>query len=208
MSRSLSAQAHQEVLKAAQELFAKDGIDASSMDAIAQRSGVSKATIYKHWPDKNALCLEVLARIFIDEPLPESSDVRADIVAALSRQPSRTLQRMRDRLMPHLQAYAARSPSFQIAFKKKAFEPSRQRLCKLLRRAVSEGKLRSDLDIQLGVALLLGPIIYRYAMRLLDLRLPPDMPERVVDAFWRAHATAVSPRDLQVTRRPRLAKIS
>jgi hypothetical protein len=110
--------------------------------------------------------------------------------------------------MPHLQAYAARSPSFQIAFKKKAFEPSRQRLSDLLRRAISEGKLRSDLDIQLGVALLLGPIIYRYAMQLLDLRLPPDMPERVVDAFWRAHAAAASPRNLQVGSRPRLAKIN
>ena len=40
------------MLEASLSLFAKDGIDATSMDAIAEVSGVSKATIYKHWHDK------------------------------------------------------------------------------------------------------------------------------------------------------------
>ncbi|HMV48309.1 MAG TPA: helix-turn-helix domain-containing protein, partial [Blastocatellia bacterium] len=62
MARPRSAQAHEQVLEAALRLFAERGIDATSMDAIAEASGVSKATIYKHWADKNTLCLEALAR--------------------------------------------------------------------------------------------------------------------------------------------------
>ena len=53
------------------ELFAERGIDATSMDAIAEASGVSKATIYKHWPDKDALCLEVMGYLHgLDEEPP------------------------------------------------------------------------------------------------------------------------------------------
>ncbi len=55
MVRPRSAQAHKKVLDAAVQLFSDRGIDATSMDAIAETSGVSKATIYKHWPDKDAL---------------------------------------------------------------------------------------------------------------------------------------------------------
>jgi AcrR family transcriptional regulator len=52
MSRGLSARAHSKVLESATELFADRGIDATSVDAIAVASGVSKATIYKHWRTK------------------------------------------------------------------------------------------------------------------------------------------------------------
>ena len=62
MARTPSLQAHASVLAAALELFCERGIDTTSMDAIAEKSGVSKATIYKHWADKAALCLDVLAR--------------------------------------------------------------------------------------------------------------------------------------------------
>ena len=61
MPRPKSILAHGEVLKAAIALMADRGIDATSMDAIARRAGVSKATIYNHWHDKEALLLEAMA---------------------------------------------------------------------------------------------------------------------------------------------------
>jgi len=63
LARTRSASAHQRVLNAAVELVAERGVDATSMDAIADCSGVSKATIYKHWPDKEALMLEMMAQM-------------------------------------------------------------------------------------------------------------------------------------------------
>src|SRR6516164_2146178 len=54
MARSRSTEAHDKVLRAALGLFGERGIDATSMDAIAQASGVSKATIYNHWADEEA----------------------------------------------------------------------------------------------------------------------------------------------------------
>jgi AcrR family transcriptional regulator len=49
-------------------MFADQGIDSTSMDAIASAFRVSKATIYKHWPEKDKLALEVLSYLHgIDE---------------------------------------------------------------------------------------------------------------------------------------------
>ena len=74
MTRPRSKQAHDKVLHAALDLFAERGIEAASMDAIAQASGVSKATIYNHWADKEALLLEVMELIHGLKREPEFVD--------------------------------------------------------------------------------------------------------------------------------------
>src|ERR1700712_4745693 len=115
MARPRSAEAHRKVLDAAAELFADRGIDATSMDAIAESSTVSKATIYKHWPDKEALCLEVLAHIHgLDEERPafDTGNFREDLIERLRYQPAVDRQEIKDRIWPHLLAYSSRHPVF------------------------------------------------------------------------------------------------
>src|SRR5215831_13772540 len=99
MPRARSESAHQKVIHAALELVAERGMEATSMDAIAARSGVSKATIYKHWADKDALLLEVIASIhgLHTRPKFDSGNTRADIVAVLSYQPKDDIG-MRERI--------------------------------------------------------------------------------------------------------------
>lgn len=191
MPRTPSASAHERVLEAAQDLFAERGFDATSMDAIASASGVSKATIYKHWSDKDALCLEVLSRVHgLDaEPPAETGDLRADLVAVLSRKPPERYAEVQSRMMPHLLAYAARHPAFGLTWRTRVMDPPRERLARLLARGVAERRLPADLDVEASIALLLGPLIYCHIVRLMHRETPPDMSERVVDAFWRAHAT-------------------
>lgn len=196
MSRSPSTRAHRKVLDAALKLFAAEGIDATSMDSIAAASGVSKATIYKHWRDKDALCLEVLASLHgLDEaPVPKTGDDRADIIAVLKRQPQARRDDMCARLMPHLAAYAARNPEFGKAWRASMLRPARVQLTQLLKRAIAGGSLRSDLHLDVSVALLMGPMIYGQVMKSMDRTLPEDMAERVVDAFWRAFVRSCEPR--------------
>src|SRR5271170_1436069 len=101
MARPRSALAHSKVLKAAVELFAGRGIDTTSMDAIAEASGVSKATIYKHWPDKDSLIMEVLGHLYgLDEepPVFDSGDFRADLIAQLQYQPAADRKSLRERI--------------------------------------------------------------------------------------------------------------
>jgi AcrR family transcriptional regulator len=83
MARTRSASAHRKVLEAALALVAERGEEGASMDSIAELSGVSKATVYKHWSDKEALILEMLADLHGLHIFPQfnSADTRADMTA-------------------------------------------------------------------------------------------------------------------------------
>ena len=178
------------VLEAAAGLFADQGIDATSMDAIAEASGVSKATIYKHWPDKDALCLEVMSSLHAAEDLPvfqPSADVRADIVAFLDRHPQRPRSELRSRIMPHLMAYAVRKPTFGRSWRLRVIDPPRRQLAELLQRAVTEGQLSRDLDVESTAVALLGPVMYRSLLKLTGGQAPANLVEVVVAMLWRAH---------------------
>lgn len=192
MVRPRSAQAHTRVLDAAVELFAERGIDATSMDAIADASGVSKATIYKHWPDKDTLALEVLAHLFgLDEVLPvfDSGDFRADLIAQLRCEPAPERKTLRERIMPHLIAYASRHQEFGIAWRNRAVEPGRIALANLIKRGQRRGVLKRGIDSEIGIALLLGPMIYGkfFLTRKLGRSCPENLEVHAVDAFLAAY---------------------
>jgi AcrR family transcriptional regulator len=202
MGRPRSERAHDEVLDAALTLFAERGIDATSMDAIADASGVSKATIYKHWPDKPALCLEVMRRVHCADapPPPEpSGDLRADLIAALGQQRRVRNADVRMRLMPHLMAYATRNREFGKAWQASVFEPTRSHLRRILERGIDEGRLAADANIDLCIALLIGPMMYAHVLKRVDLEAPEGLTERVVDMFMSSYG-------LHVPRRPRMRR--
>jgi AcrR family transcriptional regulator len=184
-----SARAHESVLSSALELFWEQGIDATSMDAIAKKSGVSKATIYKHWADKDALCLDVLSKLHEVDSRPEfdSGDIRADLKAVLSYQPPKKVSDQQTRVMPHLIAYAARNPRFGQSWRARVMEPPIRQITHLLKRGMQEGVF-VKLDINLGIALLLGPMIFRKVFSMAGKDLPANMEEGVVETFWKAFA--------------------
>lgn len=191
MPRPKSTHAHSEVLKAALALMAERGIDATSMDAIAQRAGVSKATIYNHWRDKEALLLDAMAHLHGHHERPpfDSGDTRADMIAVLSHQPPRTRAALQQRIMPHLVAYSALHQKFGDAWRYQAMEPPRRELTRLIQQGIRRGELIPQPDINFSLAMLLGPVLYRHIFERTDAQLAANLPERVVDAFWRAFAT-------------------
>lgn len=195
MPRTRSEKAHRKVIEAAVGLVAARGLDATSMDAIAEASGVSKATIYKHWPDKDALLLELMAEIhgLHSRPAFDSGDPRADILAVLSYQKSEGSD-LRERVTPHFMAYSARNPAFADAWRNMVMEPPRQELRRLLRQAIDKGELIAALDVELSLSLLLGPIIYWYVFLRRKTVAPTALAEHVVDAFYRAFGVPPPPR--------------
>jgi AcrR family transcriptional regulator len=187
MARQRSEQAHIRVIEAAATLFAEMGLESASMDAIARASGVSKATIYRHWPDKDTLCLEVMLYLHgLDKELPvfDSGDLRADIVAQLRYDPAEDRKAIRERIIPHLMAYAAHNRVFGDAWRSRILLPVRVSLRALIERGKSRGVLKPDLDPEVGLALLLGPIIYQkiFVYRL-GGKVPDQMEAHVAQAF-------------------------
>jgi AcrR family transcriptional regulator len=195
MVRPRSAQAHEKVLKAAAELFSERGIDATSMDTIAETSGVSKATIYKHWPDKDGLALEVMAHLFgLDEEAEvfDSGDFRADLIAQLRHEPAPDCKAIREKIMPHLVGYASRNQEFGRAWRSRAIEPARIALANLIHRGEKQGILKRGIDPEVGIALLLGPLIYGkfFLAKKLGRKSPENLEEHTADAFLAAYGRA------------------
>ena len=195
MARTPSAQAHSKVLEASLGLFAKRGIDATSMDAICEASGVSKATIYKHWHDKAALALEALGLLFgLHEEAPkfDSGDLRQDFVDVLIYQPAKPRQEMKNRVMPHVMAYAARNRAFGDTWRSRILERPQSHLRILVKRGIAEGKLDKNIDAETALAQLLGPALYWYIFhgRKSGNALPGKWASEIVNTFWKAYGRA------------------
>jgi AcrR family transcriptional regulator len=191
MVRPRSIEAHEKVLHAALDLFAKRGIDATSMDAISQSSGVSKATIYKHWTDKEALLLEVMLMVNGLDREPEdvdSGDLQRDLSTVLTRKPPDQFDSVRNRMMPSLIAYSAVHPEFGKAWRHRVMEPPRQCLKRILRRGIARGVFPTNLDLEAAMALLLGPMLYAHVFQKEQHPNAPDLGPLTAQAFWRAHS--------------------
>jgi len=158
------------------------------MDAIAGRSGVSKATIYNHWPNKEALLLEAMATLhgLRERPAFDSGDFRADMIAVLAYQPARKRASLQERIWPHFVAYSARNPRFGQAWRTMALGPPREELTRLVTQAVEAGELTAVPPSDLALSLLLGPIIYNHIFGRSKACQPEELARIVVDQFWRA----------------------
>ncbi len=185
MARPRSAQAHEKVLKAALALVGEHGIEGTSMDAIARLSGVSKATVYKHWASKEELCLEAICHLSGDIPVFDSGDPRKDIISFLRHLAHMQKPETLGRIWPRIIGYAASNPEFAKAWRDHSMEPRRAALNRLLQQAILQGELRRGIDPDLAMDLLIGPVMHR---RFMNTTVPAKVPEYVVDAFWRAYA--------------------
>jgi AcrR family transcriptional regulator len=193
MVRPRSPEAHEKVLRAAIDLFGERGIDATSMDAIAQASGVSKATIYNHWADKEALLMEIM--VFLngldrEREDVDTGDIVRDLATVLSRKPPGEFDRERDRMTPAFIAYGATHIEFGKAWRYRVTEPPRQSLKRILKRGIERGLLPASLDLDLSMALLLGPMLYQHVFYS-RVGLPSrDLGPEVAEAFCRAFVRA------------------
>jgi hypothetical protein len=101
--------------------------------------------------------------------------------------------------MPHLIAYSARNLNFGRAWKTRVMDRARMQLKKLIRRGVDQGIFPATIDEELGVALLLGPLMYR---QIFGSSVSLEwLAEGAVDAFWRAHARGARERHYRMASR-------
>jgi AcrR family transcriptional regulator len=189
MVRSRSTEAHEKVLRTALDLFAERGIDAASMDAIAQQSGVSKATIYNHWEDKEALLMEVMCFIHgldRDREEVDTGDLCRDLSTVLTRRHPEEMEELHQRIVPALIAYSATHNEFGKAWRNRVMEPPRLAVRIVLTRAIERGQLPPSLNIEHSTALLLGPVLYVHIFPGESQLTKDDIGPSAAEAFCKA----------------------
>jgi AcrR family transcriptional regulator len=161
--RPRSEKAHKAVLDAAAELLLARGLSAVSMDAVAERAGVSKATIYRWWPTKETLALDALFTGWAAaSPHPrDTGALRGDLLALLRPWARLASTRPYGRVIAALLTEAQTDPEFAAEYRHRVVEPRRDQARAIFRRAIERGEIPADTKIEVALDLLYGPLYHR-----------------------------------------------
>lgn len=173
------------ILAAAGELLLESGLDAVSMDAIAERAGVSKATIYRWWPTKETLAIDALYEDWeAAYPVaPDTGRLRDDLSGVFLPWVDHIVKRPYARVLGALLTRARTDEAFAEEFDHRLVQPRRDRARLIFARAIDRGELPAGTDVELALDLLYGPVYHRFLQG--HLPLSRGFVESVIDAvLW------------------------
>lgn len=160
--RPRSEKASQAILEAAADLLLENGLAAVSMDAVAARAGVSKATIYRWWPTKETLALEALYHEWAAVPPPrDTGSLRGDLLSLLRPWVRLAGRRPYGRAIAALVTEAQTDPEFAREYRARFVEPRRDQARAIFRRAIERGEIPASTKIEVALDLLYGPVYHR-----------------------------------------------
>jgi AcrR family transcriptional regulator len=165
--RPRSERARNAVLEAAAELLLTDGLAAVSMDAIAARAGVSKATIYRWWRSKELLALDALYYEW-DTQRGEGRDtgsLRADLLSLLRPWVRRARRRPFGHVVGALVVELHSNEDFAEQYWERFVEPRRAPARAAFRRAIERGEIPDHTDVEAVLDLLYGALYHRLLHR-------------------------------------------
>ncbi len=161
MMRPQSLRARESVLAATCALLAEGGLPAATVDAISARSGVSKATIYKHWPSRTAVAAEAFGiKMAKAVPLPDTGSTVGDFSQQV-RHVSEFYASRAGSTFAQLLAACVTDPAGAPYFREFFLAGRREAIAVLWRRAVERGDVNAEVDVETAIDLLFGPLVFR-----------------------------------------------
>lgn len=161
--RPRSEHSRQAILNAAAELLLAGGLAGTSIESIAGLAGTSKATIYRWWPSKELLGVEVLLREWELGPAsdPDTGSLSGDLRALILPWVQRLSTRPYGRLIAGLVAGAQGDDAFAEQYRRLFVERRREQARAALGRAIERGEAAPGIDVEVALDLLYGPIYHR-----------------------------------------------
>jgi AcrR family transcriptional regulator len=154
-----------------------------TVEAIAAEAGVGKATIYRRWPDKDALLLHLLAQLESKlEPISERGTLRESLIGVVESIRLNAVNRRSGSNLAMIGAEIRAIPDLYCRYHATVIEPRREALRELMRAAQERGELRPDLDPDLLGELVVGPILSRAILHPDASIEDPDLAATIVDA--------------------------
>ncbi len=154
------------ILAAALDVLAEVGPTALSVEEVAARAGVSKATIYRRFPTKDDLVVGALASL--NESLPTDlpdGPVRDALVTMVTAWWTQQISSQAGQLFPRVLAHAKNNPRMFCSFYDQVIEPRREAFRRVVRRGVEGGELRADVDVEMLVTLIVSSSVYTLQVR-------------------------------------------
>jgi len=148
------------VLEAAAELLGECGFGRTSIEAISERSGVARSTIYRHWPERNDLLLESIGKQVETTDTTDTGDLRADLIRLYSHLGSMLNNEVTRSMVASFVAEASRDPEL-AALNSKFTKARRDASSGLIAKAVERGDLPANTDSDQMAEDLAGGIFFR-----------------------------------------------
>jgi len=169
------------------EELAAVGYARMSIEGIARRAGVGKTAVYRRWRSKLHLVLDVVSALAVQGlPVPDTGSLEGDL-RLLYEFTSRALRHpVASQIIPDLQAEAARNPEIAEAMQKALREGQEGVASKIVVAAAQRGEINGDLDEDLALDLISGPLYWRSVV----IR-SPKLPKGYLGALARATAEAI-----------------
>jgi len=185
--RPRSAEADRAILRAAVDLLADEGYGGVTMEGVAARAGVGKATVYRRWASKSALVVDAMnaCRDSGWQP-PDTGSAHDDLLVFVRGLLTQLRTSDAGRVMPALVTELARNPELAVAFRDGFIQPRRARVLEAVRRGVERGEVRPGVDPEVVADAIVAVLMHRFLIT--GMELDDDLPERVLDVLWRGIA--------------------
>jgi AcrR family transcriptional regulator len=155
----------QRVLEATRASVATRGYDATTVDHIASRAGVSKGSIYRRWPSKGVLIYDACVATSDDlSEVIDSGDIRRDLIG-VARLTALGYQTEGNEVVQRVLADAAADPELMELLRSRFFAPRSDAIIRRVELAVERGELTPGLDASLVPAVLNGTQQYLWGVR-------------------------------------------
>jgi AcrR family transcriptional regulator len=175
--RPRSEQARQAILRTTLKILGKNGFSDFKIEEVAARASVGKATVYRWWPNKGALIADAFASSTTRKlRFPDTGSVYADMSQQM-RQLIKVFRSRRGRIVSAILAAGQSDKDLIEAFRERFLWPRRREAYATLRRGIERGELRRDLDPDLLLDSLYGPIYMRFLIQ--HGRLTPEFVDRL-----------------------------
>jgi AcrR family transcriptional regulator len=175
--------------------LAETGYARMSMEAVARRARAGKAAIYRRWPSKAAMVLAMVSQVAANPPdFPDTGSLRGDILKLLELSAAAFRLPTISRIVPDLLAEGSRDPEFGAEMYRVVGEPRRALGRDMIVRAVERGELDEELDMELVLDFIPGPLYWRLAVTRREVSA--EYLERLTDVILAGiRASAVSDAD-------------
>jgi|SRR5215216_2387520 AcrR family transcriptional regulator len=186
IGRPRDERADRAILQATLELIAERGVHGFRTDDVATRAKVGKGAIYRRHPSKDDLVMAAVAALVDEEILvPDTGSTRVDLLTLMREAVELYRGSLPGRLMPNLVSAMAERPELARVVRGGFLIRRRSALAEVVRRGVERGDLHPDLDLELVLDVLGGPLFYRLLITggAIDEQLAEGVTELILRAF-------------------------
>ncbi|MFI1764499.1 TetR/AcrR family transcriptional regulator [Streptomyces sp. NPDC020800] len=155
-------EARKRILAATLEQLEERGYTRMTIEQVAVRAKVGKATLYRSWPNKAALVLDAVRSRLREVPTAETGDTRGELLSVAKEALASFFGSPEmNAVLPALVADTAQNPELRQQLREEVIEPRRARSRTVLERAMDRGDLPQDTDISLALEMWAGAMMFR-----------------------------------------------